>query len=58
VRRLHQGGVDPGHRVEDPVAPDAAAPWLAEARDKGLLPDLDAHAAYRATLQGAENTHR
>jgi dTDP-4-dehydrorhamnose 3,5-epimerase len=44
--------------VENPVlsARDAAAPSLAEAREKGLLPDLAACVSYRSSLHGAENT--
>jgi len=49
-------GIDWG--VDAPVlsARDAAAQSLAEARDKGLLPDLAACVSYRASVQGAENT--
>jgi dTDP-4-dehydrorhamnose 3,5-epimerase len=50
-------GIDWG--VEHPVlsARDAGAQSLTEARAKGLLPDLAACVSYRASLQGAENTH-
>jgi dTDP-4-dehydrorhamnose 3,5-epimerase len=45
--------------VDNPILSDrdAAAPSLAKAREDGLLPDLAACVAYRASLSGAENTH-